>query len=74
MNELRDNLFRKAKSNIDDAQLRQKHNYDKKHTISKKKVMTCIIDPSGLNFAVTVVLHSGFSNDFVLAIITVCRF
>jgi len=43
MNELRDNLFRKAKSNIDGAQLRQKRDYDRKHAISKRKVMmTCI--------------------------------
>ena len=38
MNELKDSLFRKAKNNIRDAQLRQKQDYDRKHAIGKRKV------------------------------------
>ena len=35
---LRDNLFSVAKTNIDDAQLKQKHDYDRKHGVYNKKV------------------------------------
>ena len=33
---LRDNLFSVAKTNIDDAQLKQKHYYDRKHGVNNK--------------------------------------
>ena len=32
-----------AKRNIDDAQLRQKHDYDRKHAISKRKVSVMVL-------------------------------
>ena len=35
---LRDNLFSVAKDNIDDAQLKQKRDYDRKHGVYNKKV------------------------------------
>ena len=39
MNEFRDKLFSEAKRrNIDDAQLRQKRNYDRKHAIRFDRV------------------------------------
>ena len=37
---LRDNLFSVAKTNIDDAQLKQKRDYDRKHGVNNKKVST----------------------------------
>jgi hypothetical protein len=37
---LRDNLFSVAKTNIDDAQLKQKRDYDRKHGVHNKKVST----------------------------------
>lgn len=43
MNEFRDKLFSEAKRNIDDAQLRQKRDYDRKHAISKRKVSVCSV-------------------------------
>ena len=36
---MRDNLFSVAKGNIDDAQLKQKRDYDKKHGVHNKKVV-----------------------------------
>ena len=38
MNEFRDKLFSDAKRNIDDAQLRQKCDYDRKYAINNRKV------------------------------------
>ena len=35
---LRDNLFSVAKTNINDAQLKQKCDYDRKHGVHNKKV------------------------------------
>ena len=35
---LRDNLFSIAKTNIDDAQLKQKCDYDRKHGVHNRKV------------------------------------
>ena len=43
MNEFRDKLFSDAKRNIDDAQLRQKRDYDRKHAINNRKVSVCYI-------------------------------
>ena len=43
MNEFGDKLFSDAKRNIDDAQLRQKHDYDRKHAISSRKLSVCYI-------------------------------
>ena len=40
---LRDNLFSAAKTNIDDAQLKQKHDYDRKHGVHNKKVLSKIL-------------------------------
>lgn len=40
MKKLRDNLFSVAKINIDDAQLKQKRDYDRKHGVNNKKVGT----------------------------------
>jgi hypothetical protein len=41
MDEFRNELFSKAKTNIDDAQMRQKRDYDRKH--AKNKVRMNII-------------------------------
>ena len=43
MNEFRDKLFSDAKRNINDAQLRQKRDYDRKHAIRSRKVSVCYI-------------------------------
>ena len=39
MSMLRDDLFSTAKKNIDDAQMKQKRDYDKKHVIGKKVII-----------------------------------
>lgn len=41
MNAFKDNIFKKAKDNIVDAQIRQKCDYDKKH--GKKKVYSLVV-------------------------------
>ena len=39
MNMLRDDLLSTAKKNTDDAQMKQKRDYDKKHVIGKKVII-----------------------------------
>ena len=57
---LRDNLFSVAKGNIDDAQLKQKRDYDRKHGVYNKKVSTVF---PGLLFKLYYsIIHSYYRN------------
>lgn len=44
---LRDNLFSVAKDNIDDAQLKQKRDYDRKRGVHNKKV-SILLNANGM--------------------------